>query len=384
MSTQSRTLVVVGFVLCLALPQSSAVASPTTDGAIASATTDDDATIDARCRRLRAAADSTADLLDGPSIGLQLLHVPRAGGAAADPDPTLRDDGYTARAVVSFAPLDLLRARKVRRAADASCDAARAAVPVTRVLAQGASYGRAAALRAQLEVYDQHADRVDELLADARDRRDRQVDTVLELDELVLRTLRLRRERAAAGRDLAALEAQGDDQELTAATWAALADHDRAVLDAEREQSSLRRLSGWQVDVQLGAVPGAHPDWYGLVSLSIDLGTIGQRRAERRYLAARRDEVAGADTELRGRLDAFRRTLAAGVPELEDELALVDEQLALITAERTQLAARAADRWTHQDAALELDAIALEAQHAYLAHLLASHRTASPPPGTEP
>jgi hypothetical protein len=328
---------------------------------------------DVRCRRLRAEADSTADLLYAPSLSVQAFHVPTTG--APDPD-TFVGDGYRARAMLTFAPLDLLRARRVVGAADADCDATRDAEVLERVLAQGVQYGRAAALRAQIARLDASLDRVDELLADAAARRERQIITLVEQNELTMRALRLRRQRAEAREELALLDAQGHDEELPPAAWDQLARHERRTMDAERDRSALRRLAGWQVDLQVGAGPDDPVDWYAMVGLSIDLGVIGQARAERRYLRARADELAGDDAALRARLERFRDTMATSADDLGEELALVREQLALIADERTQLARRSVDASRQLDAVLELDEIELEARRAYLQQLIDTRQKA--------
>jgi len=355
-----RSGVVPCVLVCLALP-GARVARAETDAEV-------------RCRRIRAEADSTADLLFAPSVSVQGFHVPATG----EVDPaTLVGDGYHARALLTVSPVDLLRGRRVLGAARAECGAARAAELLERVLAQGVQYGRAAALRAEIARLDGSAARVDELVADAGARRERQIITLVEQNELTMRALKLRRQRAEARDDLALLEAQGHDEELPASAWDQLVHHEARTMEMERERSGFRKLAGWQLDLQVGAGPGDPVDWYGMVALSVDLGVIGQARAERRYLRARADELAGDDAALRDRLDRFGRAMEASATELAEELSLVTAQLALIAEERTQLGRRSVDAWRQLDAVLELDAIELDARRAYLEQLIGTRRKAA-------
>lgn len=330
---------------------------------------------DVRCRRIRAEADSTAHLLFAPEIVAQVFRLPETGDT--DPQTLLGDRGVGARALVAFSAIDVLRARKVRGAARAECGALRAAEPVERVLAAGVQYGRAGALRAEIAHLERRAPRIDEILDDARQRRARQLITLLELDDLTTRALELRRRLAEARHDLAILEAEGHVEPLPRDAVERLAAAERQTMAMERERSSLRRLAGWDVELQLGAVPGERVEGYGMIAITFDLGALGQARAERRYLAARRDELAGDDAALRTRLARFGDAMASSAADLVDELALVDEQLALLEDERTQLARREADARRHLDAAIELDVIELEARRAYLETLIGTRREAA-------
>ena len=335
-----------------------------------------------RCRSGRALAEAKAQLLYAPTLRLMFSHQPHQGDNS--PDESLGEAGYQVRPLVSFSPLDLVRASRILRAADAACAADRAAQPVAVLLMQGVHYGRASALHHQIEYIEQQAGRIDDLLEASRQRRERQIDTVLEEDELVLRALRLQRLLAAARQDVALLEAQDFDQQASPTNWDSIRRYEDEIHELDRVQSTLRRLSAWDVNLQVGPVPGDPWDWYGLVSFNVDLGGVGQVRAERRYLEARGEEIRGDETELRGRLSELHTALEASAAEVVNELELVDRQLEVIERERGRLHERAGDSWQHVDAALEFDVILLEAERAYIQRLYELRDTSSLQSGTSP
>lgn len=333
-----------------------------------------------RCRSIIGLAEAKAQLLYGPSVRLLFSHQPYGGDDS--PEQTLGNAGYGIRALVSFSPLDLVRAGRILNAAEAECAAVRAAEPVADLVLQGVQYGRASALRAQIAFIELQTNRVDELLEASRQRRERQINTVLEEDELLLRALRLRRVLAAARQELAVLDAQDFNQEVSPTNWDSVEGYEQQILELERVDSTLRRLSAWDVSLQLGPVPGDEWDWYGQVALTVDLGGVGQVRAEQRYLAARADDIRGHDEDLRMQLTELRETLEVSAAEFVHELELVDEQLTVIARERTQIQERSGSGWQHLDAALEFDAMLFEAERAYLQRLYELRDITSPENGT--
>jgi len=338
--------------------------------------------IDLHCRSLRDAAEAKAQLLYAPTIHLRFSHQPTGGDDSAEGEAIT---GYQFRPTVAFATLDLVRASRLIDAAEAACAAARAAEPVADLLEQGVRYGQVTALRAQIAYIEEQSARVDEVLEASRQRLERQIDTILEVDELILRVLTLRRTLAGARQELALLEAQNMGYELNEESWDSIEQYEEHLIEYERVESSLRRLSAWQVNLQAGPVPGNEWDWYGSVLVSYDLGGIGQVSAERRYLDTRAEEIRGHDADLRVRLNQLQEALSAGVGDLVGELNLIDEQLELIGRERAQLEERGGSGWQHRDAALELDAFLLEAERVYLRRLYELRDlTSFPRNGVEP
>ena len=333
-----------------------------------------------RCRSILGLAEAKAQLLYAPSLRFMFSHQPGVGDNS--PDQSMGDAGYGMRALLRFSPLDLVRAGRTIRAAEAACAAERSAGPVADLVLQGVQYGRASALLAQITYVEQQSARVDELLEASRQRRERQINTVIEEDELIMRALRLQRLLATARQDLALLDAQDFTHEVEPTNWDSVDRYEEQVLEMEHVESTLRRLNAWDVSLQAGPVPGDPWDWYGMVSFDIDLGGVAQVPAERRYLAARADEIRGHDEDLRVQFTELEEALRVSAAEFISELELLDQQLAVIARERAQLQERSGTGWQHLDAALEFDAILFEAERAYLHRLFELRNLPSPENGT--
>jgi hypothetical protein len=342
----------------------------------------------ATCRKLRAEARSQAALLYAPRLTASLVHLPPGG--ALDPAQASFGDGDQVRGSIALSPVDAWRGHLVLRTADAECRRVAATLRLEPVLREGVEFGRAAALRAQIDFLTAALPRVGELVADAEARLARQILTAAEVDELRDRRHELRRQLIEARHELALLEEEAFDRELepgsptTAADLAAgVAAYERASLAAERAHSALRRVSPWQVDLRLGVVPSDGTQWFGVVEVSYSLGDLWQRKAERAYLDARTDELRDADAELHVRTERFTHAMARSAAGLGDELALVDEELARLDAERARLDALDGDRAQEQRIRAELDGILLGARRTYLSRLL-SARTRVADGGREP
>jgi hypothetical protein len=322
----------------------------------------------ATCRRLEAEARSTAALLHAPELELQGLRLP-AGGDVEDPGAGLGRE-LQARAALSMSPVDVWRGRHVVAAAEADCRRTLAADRIAELLRHGTVYGRAAALGAQVAFLDERLAVADALITEAEARLERRLTTAADVESLRGRRLRLFRKRSAARQELAVLQAERADQPA-APILAELARYEGAVIAMEDRRSRLRSLSAWDVDVRGGAAAGEEGgEWFGVVTFTYDLGQPWQRGAERRFLAARKDELRTADRELRGQLDRFRAGMKASVVELREELRLVEAELDGVTR-RIDVLRRAESTSAHdQIAAAELERLDLESDSVFLRRLL--------------
>ena len=340
----------------------------------------------ATCRRLRAEAASTAVLLYSPEVELQALRVP-PGGELVEPDAAAWRD-IQARAALSFSPVDVARGRSVEAAAEADCERVIAAEHIDRVMRHRTSFGRADALDAQLAFFDARLGDVDALVSDAERRLERGLTTAADVEVLRLRRLALHRKRSVARQERAVLAAEGADAPLPSLT-VELASYERAVGELERHRSRVRRLAGWDVRVRAGAAAAEDgAAWFGMVALSYDLGHPWQAGAERRYLAARADELAGAELELRAQVARFHRALRASAVELRDELRLVELELEAVERRTGDLRRLESTAARERIAAAELERLELEADRTYLRRLVAARDAAlgqepGPTPGQE-
>ena len=338
----------------------------------------------ATCRKLRAEARSQAALLYAPRLTASVVHLP--SGTAADVTSISLGDGNQVRGAIALSPVDMWRGHLVLRAADAECRRVAAADRLEPVLREGVSYGRAPALRAQIDFLTGALPRVDELVAEAQARLDCHILTASDVDRLRSRRDELRRQLVESRHALAVLQAEDParDPATPAVTTGAelagsLTDYERATLTAERTRSSLRRVSPWQVDLRVGVVPTDQPSWFGVVQVSYSLGDLWQRSAERAYLDARADELRESDDELRLRTARFTRAMTRSVAGLRRELALIDQERSRLADERRALAGLDGDRAHQRRVLAELDGIVLGARRTYLARLVAARAVLAHP-----
>lgn len=318
----------------------------------------------AHCRALRAQANSTAAVLELPRLELQGLHSPVAGDLEGS--TVLNHPGYQARAGIAWSAIGLLRAQSLRAAALAECERWSATQEIELVLAQGTSYGRAEALRVQIESLEAGAPRVSEIVEEARARFDRSLITILEVNELELRRLSFETELEQLRHELGLLDSQKQTEEAGGLDDA-LARYEQASKAFEREQARNRRLAAWRLEISGGVVPFPEPDWFGVVSVGWSFGGLAQVSAEAEAKAAQEEARASELNELRPRTEKFMAAMAESVARLNDELVLIDRQLELHTkrlAERPE-----SERLRQAFAALEIGEIELRGRRAYVERL---------------
>jgi hypothetical protein len=326
----------------------------------------------AACTRLRAEARSEAVVLYAPRVVLEGARIP----AVVDPssDAVAPGDEPQGRVSLALSPVDMLRGRALERVAGAECGRLAWAARIDDVIAQGDQYGRLDAIRAEEAYLREQLPRVDALLADAEARLERQLTTALEVDDLRGRRLRIRRTLAERREARAVLQELGDARATPDELAAASTAYREAALDVDRGRADLRRLDAWQVGVRAGVAAADEADWFGVVEVSYSLGGPWQRGAERRARAARADELRGDDRELPARVDRFARVMAESADALAAELAWLDDEITLRTAEHTRLGALEGDRGRALRVRAEIDLIELGARRVFVQTLVAARR----------
>lgn len=316
------------------------------------------------CRVLRAEADSRSSLLYAPRVEVHGLHSPQL----SDPTGTalLPSGGYQLRAGLAFSPLDVVRGRTVTSTAEAECERLLAREALEKVLQQGASFGRPAALKVQVTALEGGLARADEIVSLADQRLERGVATVLDVEELRLRRLSIDLRLAELRNELGLLGEVVDESDAVR-PW--LERYEVASVAAHEDHALLRRLDAWQVNLQAGASPYPRTDWFGVVSLGWNVGALAQGSAEVTALAARKDELRAGDTELRARVVRFTDAMAESARLLRTELALIDRQVATYRG-RLETDRVVSERLRQSLALLEMDLIELVARRAFVERLL--------------
>ncbi len=331
----------------------------------------------ARCRRTHAQAESRAYLLMSPSVMVQGLHVPSlaGGGTSGTGSMGLQSVPWQIRGGVSWSVLDVVRGAWLLESADTECRRQEARESLENTLAQGASYGRLPALRAEVEYLESQRPFVRELLVRAEQRRAEQLATEQQLATLRLRASTIERHIAERRAEIERLD-QDEVGSRERPLRDDLVEYESASVSLEHEQSNMRRLDPWRVSLRLGVVPVQPVDWFGVLELSYNLGGIAQWSAEESAVDARVDELREADYEMRRRVEHFERTARSSVHEQTEALALLAAQIELVEHQRellTRLTEQTGEM-LHMLAMVEMNRIELEAERRFRERLLEGHR----------
>jgi hypothetical protein len=326
---------------------------------------------EATCDRLRAEARSEAAILYAPRIELEVAHVP---SIATPSDLTASAfHGTQGRAALALSPIDMLRGRAIERVADAECERDRIARQLDRVLALGTRSGELAAANAELEYLDAHLGEIDALVDDAVARLGRQRATAVEVAELRTRRASLRRRVAELRLTQVELRELGGEVAPSGDLEALVSAYRGVALRADSRRADVRAWSAWRVDVRAGAAAADRTDWYAIVDLGYSFGQPWQRAAEQRAARAREREYAGDDREV-ARLEELARALRGSVGALDEELRVIDDEIALRRSEQARLTALDTEPAQQLRAHIMIELVELGARRVSLATLIGSRR----------
>jgi len=329
------------------------------------------------CKQVRARAQSDADLLMMPRVLAQGIRFPR-GTAQFDSGPTT-DRGYQLRTGLSFSLIDFYKGSATLDVGDAECERHEAALDLDAVIARGADDARLSALREQgVFLRAKQAD-WSTLQARAAARLSKRIITVVEFTNVQHFVDALERKLVQVEGDAGQLDAKAKAHPLPfatlpgtglpSATLPALADrYTQAALAFEREQSSLRLLDDWKLQMTGGVIPQAPSDWYGTIELSYSLGGLVRGAHEDNYIEARSQALQHASDGVATRLSQFRGEVAALLQQTQRDLGVVERSLdvlgttlrALATSEAESVA-QAREILTLEQMSVESDAVLLRA-----------------------
>lgn len=321
------------------------------------------------CERLAEEARAEAIVLYAPRIVVEGARAP----SVVDTSDPVAQQGLQARAALSWSGIDALRGRAVERIAAAECARERVTDRASRLLETGTRLGQLAATTAEIAFRESKLPEVDALIDEANARFTAQRTTAYEVDELRERRGALR-VRLAELRHTASTLAELDRDVPSEVDLAALvADATTAELTVARRHASLRSLSAWRLDVRAGVAAGDRADWFAIVELGYSLGQPWQRGANRRAIAAREKEIASERRAVTMQVDELRRVMRASTRALAIELAMIDEEIAVVRTERDRVSAQLTDPARQLVARFTLQLIELEGRRTYI-HALATAR----------
>jgi hypothetical protein len=326
------------------------------------------------CDRLRAEARAEAALLYAPRIVVEGARVPGVARGAEIGDAA--DDGIQGRVALAVSPVDVMRGRATERIALAECVQDEVSLQIVEVLELGARYGELRATRAQLELLEARFGEIDALISEALDRFARQRATALEVDELRTRRARLRERAAELRHQIGMIEetrgGRAIDPDIDLAQLARA--YRASVVAVDKRKSELRGLGAWRVDLRAGAAGADRVDWFAVVEVGYSLGQPWQKKAERRAAAARGRELDGDSRSLLVRLERLRSTMRRSADDLLVELRELDEELAVVRAERARVEGLDSDPARTLIARTTIELIDLEARRVAIVTLVDARR----------
>lgn len=292
----------------------------------------------AYCRKVRARAAADAAQLMSPQLVVQGMRFPRylTGLPLSDLEST-GTSPYQARAGLAFSPLELVKGLALTREANHDCEQEVTQATLEEFLENAESSARLPALRSQVSWLEATAPRWRAVVGKEEVRFERHVITLFELNQVRMRGNALERQLVQAGGEAERLEARGYQRPLESPADLLQRSLSHS-LQLERELSSGRTLSSWNVRLTAGVVASDRPlDWYGLAELSVHLGAPWQRRPEQDALAARTDELRHDRRGVEVRVHELTRHLGLLREQARRELELVEAQLASVSQTRAVL-----------------------------------------------
>ena len=331
----------------------------------------------ARCRHIRSQAESQAYLLFSPRVTVEGGHVPAGGTTGGMGLPSGASSGsYQVRAGLSWSPLDFVHGFMALDASDTECQQLAALQRARRTMELGAEIGELPARRGERESLLGARPQWEALVARAEQRVAQGLASEPQLTALRTEVERLERRISQLDAEIARLVGAGHDEIDPATLRADLDTYERRALDLEHQQSSIRRLAPWNINLLgsvvpvLGETSGAGVDWFGWVTVSYNLGGIAQQFAEDRTLDARAAELGNDATELRHAFDHFERVLSESLNGLSEDLDHVTRLIEIQSHQRELLGQLETSEVENVRAMIDLQVIALEAERAHLSRLL--------------
>lgn len=281
-----------------------------------------------RCRRIRALAESQSALLLFPSVWVEGLHVPQFGvsGGATSGDGIVGGPPWQLRTALSYSPLDTARGAVLLAAAESRCRQAEALTRARQALELGKDLGRLPAAEAEVRALVHARSRVAAWTARMDERVEAGLATEHDRQRVRREVARIEQRVDQLHSEIKQLRAAGHDDIDATSLRDDLDAYERATMTLERQRSDIRRMMPFTVNVRAGVVPIDNVDWFGQVTLGINLGALMLNGAEDAYLDARAEELTQHVGELRSRVDRLTESLKGALSGVEAEADRVQTQ----------------------------------------------------------
>jgi len=294
-------------------------------------------TISSYCEKVLATGDSKASLLFWPTLRVQGIKTPDFGDESGQ--NLFSSGSFQARASLSISPLNIVKGFSVLNLSHVECKRHLAQIQLEEALSQGIDGGKILGLEKQLSFLILVTPRLKKLVAIQEKRFSEKLLTLNQISELRQQYGYLQRKILVIKRELAFLQVRQPETVSKQPVNQLLVEYREAVRIYETKSSRLRKFDPWKVTLNGGVVPftgnvdenpddsSNRVDWFAALELSFNFGGIGQHLAEKRYLAAREKEMTTSKYELKEKTDQLIQSYRQSVPFMEQELALLNEEL---------------------------------------------------------
>lgn len=318
------------------------------------------------CAKVQEVASAEATRLMSPRLLLQGIRYPQDGQLAGG---EIAGRGLQPRAAVSFSPTEFYQGLNVLQLGAADCNKHAASLELQASLSRG-DQPRLAALRAEIAYLKGRGDEVNAWVRKAAARFAERAITLLEFDEMRAQASTLERRLAQAEGAAKLLEARQPESMSQKPTSGAAHAYTQATAHFARTESSVRFADPIQLQLTAGVIPLQPVDWYGLVELSVNVGSLLRFGQSDRYVKASVEEVTQAPQGPAARLRRYRAELAAGLQQAQSELRVIERNLELVARLRQVLETSEAPNLVQQLERIALSQVSLEADRAFLRALI--------------
>jgi len=317
----------------------------------------------AYCDKTKALSKSTASLLYWPTLSVRGLRIPVKGGANGE--NLVMGDTFQVRTQLSISLIDIYKGVVTENIGRQDCNRHVAEMKLLDILEQSADIGRIPALRKQKDYYLSKKIEIREIIEHEQKRYDQRLTTVIEFNQLKIKSISIEKKMREILADLSYMEAR-DFRMPDEAVPMLIDSFLTSSLDFESESSHLRKIEPWQFDIAGGIVPSESIDWFAGIEISYKFGGISQHIYEKKYLAARKRELNSARYEITDRTRALLEHLSNTSRLLDEHKQLIKDQLDIFRIQKEKVAQTETVKKGMLLSLLELEIIDLEGELIYL------------------
>ena len=330
----------------------------------------DDKTDADYCNKVKARAASDSSLLFSPSLQAQFVKFPSSSPLDASTTGSTTN-GYQARALAVWSPLDFYKGFGVQNVAEADCKQHAAMIEAMNVIGSALDVGKAPALKREVDFLQSKQVEWQKIVAVTDERLKANVIVITDAMQVRTSALTLDRKLIEQSGALATLSAKAYPE--TSKDLALLAQRvEDNSMKFEHETNHVRSLDSWTVTATAGVIPpqeGGSVEWLGVLAIGFNFGAFIHNAQDNKYLDARTSELRNARYEVRDQLKKFKDQVSATISSTQTEIVLLEaEELRLqgLYAALKQTTATATPALLNS---IDLEQIDLESDRIFLEEL---------------